>query len=62
MLSTYTCVSCDPPLIQRDEHSFIHYCIKLICEEAKLHLSMLEEMGLCILSLFSQKNPIQTCT
>ncbi|CKF15807.1 hypothetical protein ACTFSJ_04290 [Bacillus cereus group sp. MYBK12-2] len=46
MLSLYTCVSCDQPLIQHDEHSFIHYCINPNCEEAKLHLSLLEEMGL----------------
>ncbi|MEM5609253.1 hypothetical protein AAHH76_29965 [Bacillus toyonensis] len=45
MLSPYTCVSCDQPLIQHDEHSFIHYCINPNCDEAKLHLSMLEEMG-----------------
>lgn len=52
MLSPYTCVSCDQPLIQHDEHSFIHYCINPNCEEAKLHLSLLEEMGLWTLSLF----------
>ncbi|MBE5106456.1 hypothetical protein IGI01_14510 [Bacillus thuringiensis] len=46
MLSPYTCVSCDQPLIQHDEHTFIHYCINPNCEEAKLHLSLLEEMGL----------------
>ncbi len=45
MLSPYTCVSCDQPLIQHDEHSFIHYCINPNCEEAKLHLSLLKEMG-----------------
>ncbi|MGF9853128.1 hypothetical protein ABHN09_16400 [Bacillus paramobilis] len=41
MLSPYTCVSCDQPLIQHDEHSFIHYRINPNCEEAKLHLSLL---------------------
>ncbi|MET3202756.1 UNVERIFIED_ORG: hypothetical protein ABID75_005742 [Bacillus proteolyticus] len=40
MLSLYTCVSCDQPLIQHDEHLFIHYCINPNCEEAKLHLSL----------------------
>lgn len=46
MLSSYTCVSCDQPLIQHDEHAFILYCTNPNCEEAKLHLSLLEEMGL----------------
>lgn len=46
MLSPYTCVCYDQPLLQHDEHSFIHCCINPNCEEAKLHFSLVEEMGL----------------
>ncbi|MCQ6567075.1 hypothetical protein ACQVPJ_07680 [Bacillus mycoides] len=45
MLSPYTCVSCDQPLVQHDEHPFIHYCNNPNCEGAKMELAMLEEMG-----------------